>query len=209
MDHGSVKLCVFKYVQCCLVLIKNPNICRSIIKAFKVLIKEKVKSSALKYLQNLQQTHSKSKTLIYTKLDLQEYLKADSLMTRKEKSFTFQARSRMLDLRCNFKSVHNVLKCRLCDSHEENQQGLLSCQALWEQSDKSKANYSDLLSQDKNKIRDTALILKMKYEKFQHLQVHGQTKDKSHSQPSAASSDNLNAVNDNIVNVYDDDEDMD
>ena len=56
---------------------------------FKEKVKEHVKASALKYLQNLQQTHSKSKPLIYTKLEVQDYLKADSDMTTREKAFTF------------------------------------------------------------------------------------------------------------------------
>ena len=81
----------------------------------------------------------------------------------------------MLDLKCNFKSVHKDLKCRICGQHEENQEGLLICQAL--KGKDATTNYSDLFSQDKNKIRTTAMILKEKFEKFQHLQVHGQTTD--------------------------------
>ena len=42
---------------------------------FQEKVKEHVKASALKYVQNLQQTHSKSKPLIYTKLEAQDYLK--------------------------------------------------------------------------------------------------------------------------------------
>ena len=152
----------------------------------------KLKSSALKFLQNLQQTHSKSKPCVYTKLELQDYLKADNDMTRKEKAFTFHLRSRMVNLKCNFKSLHKDLKCRICDNHEENQEGLLICQALKDDETFS-GSYSDIFSQDKKKITNTAVVLKKKFEKFQHLQVHGQVN--IIDQPCAAASANID-IND-------------
>ena len=162
--------------------------------AFKEKVKNHVKSSALKFLQNLQQTHSKSKPCVYTKLELQDYLKADNDMTRKEKAFTFHLRSRMLDLKCNFKSLHKDLKCRLCDNHEENQEGLMICLALKDKDETFSGSYSDIFSQDKNKITNTAVVLKKKFEKFQHLQVHGQVIIII-DQPSAAASANID-IND-------------
>ena len=168
---------------------------------FKEKVKEHVKRSALEYLQNLQQTHSKSRSLTYTKLDLQDYLKADSDMKIREKAFTFYLRSRMIDLKCNFKSIHTDLKCRLCGKHEENQEGLLICEVLREQSDTT-ADYSDIFCQDKAKICTTAMTLKRKFEKFEHYQVHGQTT--LNGQPSAAPSNIVKIVNDEL-NVNDGD----
>ena len=107
----------------------------------------------------------------------------------------------MLELKCNFKSLHNNLKCRICGQHEENQEGLLSCQALKGKSETNTAKYSDIFSQDKNQIRITAMILKTKYELFQHLQVHGQTTDITIGQPCAAASTNINLINVNASNV--------
>ncbi len=170
--------------------------------AFKTKVKEHVITSALEYLKNLQQTHSKSRPLTYTKLELQDYLKADSDMKKRDKVFTFYSRSRMLDLKCNFKSIHKDLKCRLCGKHEENQEGLLICQLLREQSDTFTGNYSDIFSQDRAKICNTPMTLKTKFEKFQLHQVHGQAN--TNGQPSAAPSNNVN-----IVNVSGNDGDMD
>ena len=83
----------------------------------------------------------------------------------------------MIDLECNFKTGQQDLKCRLCRNHEENQQGLLICEALRERSEETKTseNYSDLYSLDKTKITKIAMTLKSKYEKFQLYQVHGKT----------------------------------
>ena len=142
---------------------------------FKRLVKEKVNKKAFEYLKNLQQSHSKARPLQYEKFCLQDYLKADSSMTIKEKSFTFALRTRMIDLKANFKTGQKDLNCRLCEKHEESQQMLLKCTALTSDSEPMvSASYSDLYSAEKEKVSDIAMILKKKYEKYQDLQVHGQ-----------------------------------
>ena len=65
-------------------------------------------------------------------MELQNYLKSD--MSIKEKSFIFLARSRMLDLKCNFKVGKSDLLCRKGCMEEESQQHLLSCTYLIESS---------------------------------------------------------------------------
>ena len=91
-------------------------------------------------------------------------------------------------LLCRTKNnLHQDLKCRLCKKHEENQQGLLICDALRESQTEidTSDTYSDLYSTDKKKITKIAMILKSKYQKFQHYQVHG--KNKTNDFPFAAS----------------------
>ena len=90
----------------------------------------------------------------------------------------------MIDLKSNFKAGKKDLKCRLCDKHEENQQGLLLCPAL----NSEPVHRSLQFSEKKEKTTKIALILKEKFQIFQNLQVQGQ----SPSQPSAASSLNIN-----------------
>ena len=155
--------------------------------SFKKTVKKYVTDSALKYLTELQKDHSKSKPLHYQKLALQEYLTANNLMTIREKQFTFAARARMIDLKCNFKIGHKDLKCRLCKTHEENQQGLLICKVLRESPTDidTSDTYSDLYSTDKKKITKIAMTLRCKYQKFKHYQVHG--KNKTNDFPFAAS----------------------
>ena len=155
---------------------------------FKRLVKECVNEKAFEYLKNLQQTHSKSKPLQYEKFCLQEYLNADSKMTTKEKSFTFAARTRMLDLKSNFKAGQKDLNCRLCDNHEESQQMLLRCPALSSDSEPAvTVPYSDLYSEEKEKVSEIAMVLKNKFEKYKNLQVRGQRN--TSTQPGAASVD--------------------
>ena len=122
----------------------------------KKVVKEKISSKALCYLKELQQKHSKSQPLQYEKLCLQDYLQSDIKSTQREKSFAFNLRSRMIELKANFKSVQKNLTCRLCGAHEENQPGLLICQTLNANTDISTGSppqFSDLYSHDKNKIK--------------------------------------------------------
>ena len=159
--------------------------------SFKRIVKEHVNAEAFKYLKNLQQTHSKARPIQYSNLSLQSYLKADSDMTTKEKSFTFSIRTRMIDLKSNFKEGQKNLNCRLCDKHEETQQNLLICTAL-DTDEPVNANYSDLFCAEKGKIYNISMLLKKKFEMFQHIQVQGKRNTSSH--PSAALHINVNNV---------------
>ena len=150
---------------------------------------------AFEYLKNLQQTHSKARPLQYAKLMLQDYLKSENKMSIKEKAFIFAVRTRMINVKSNFKVGQKDLKCRLCNNHEEDQQGLLICRALNSEPTRTTPSYSDLFSEKKEKITKIAMILKEKFEKFQNLlQVHGQ-RPAHQSQLCAASSSNINIVN--------------
>ena len=84
----------------------------------------------------------------------------------------------MVNLKCNFKSGQKDLKCRLCGKHEENQQGLLSCEALRDSQESIISDtYEDLYSMDTRKITKVAMTLREKYEKFLLYQVHGKATD--------------------------------
>ena len=158
---------------------------------FKRIVKEHVNEKAFEYLKNLQQTHSKAKPIQYEKFSLQNYLKADNKLTTKEKSFTFAVRTRMLELKANFKRGKNDLNCCLCNKHEENQQMLLKCSALNSEPIVD-THYSDLFCQNKEKVIEIAMILKKNFEKFQILQVQGQRT--TSAQPVAASDTIVNDV---------------
>ena len=128
---------------------------------FKQLVKEKVKTKAFLYLTDLQMSHSKSKELKYADLQLQSYLKPGNSLTIKEKSSIFTARSRMLNVKCNFKIGESDLMCRKCRLAEEDQRHLLICPKL---SDNSLSNcrlpdYEDMLGLNTSKIEIIGRIL--------------------------------------------------
>ena len=158
---------------------------------FKMTVKEHVNEKAFEFLKNLQQTHSKAKPLQYERFTLQDYLRAESKLTTKEKSFTFAIRTRMIELRSNFKNGKKDLNCRLCGKHEESQQMILECSALNSEPIVD-PHYGDLFCQNKEKVMEIALIPKNNFEKFQILQVQGQRT--TSAQPVAASDTIVNDV---------------
>ena len=62
---------------------------------------------------------------------MQGYLRSETLnLSINEKRFIFAARTRMMDVKSNFKSGQTGVKCRKCGLEEETQQLLLNCPAL-------------------------------------------------------------------------------
>ena len=120
-------------------------------------------------------------------------------MTMREKAFSFAARSRMLDLKCNFKNGKEDLKCSICGKHDENQEGLLTCEVLLDSSETVNLNsYSDLFSSDKTKVTKIAKVLRKKFQNYQVQRKNG------NNLPSAAS-----LVTNNLNNVSNDCGEMD
>ena len=80
----------------------------------KSKLKVAVKCAAFKYLIELQQKHSKSKYLVYSDLKLQDYMRSGRSLTIDQKAQLFHIRSRMLDLKTNFKLSQETIVCSLC-----------------------------------------------------------------------------------------------
>ena len=170
--------------------------------AFKETVKKHVKTAALKGLQEIQESHSKSKKLNYNELKMQEYLLPNNGMTNKEKSFAFSARSQMLDVKCNFKFGKLDLKCSLgCDSSED-QEHILHCPVLKDDDVTPVPVYEDIFSNNQTKIKMVTQALRKKFAKFTSLKsstVHGQSPQ---TKPSAAKpEDTVNDVDNILVNV--------
>ena len=73
------------------------------------------------WLSEIKETHSKVHKIEYSELKLQPILVSKhSEITIKEKQFDESARTRMLDLKKNFKVRATDTKCRGCETEEEN-----------------------------------------------------------------------------------------
>ena len=138
--------------------------------ALKSKLKVAVKCAAFKYLTELQQSHSKSKNLIYSDLKLQDYLRSGGSGTIDQKAQLFQIRSRMLDLKTNFKSTQENILCSLCDKAEETQPHLLSCGALTShsliRSDRPVPVYEDIYVEDASRVETIGWLLMEKFDLF-------------------------------------------
>ena len=133
---------------------------------FKKKVKQAITVKAFEYLVNQQATHSKAKPLKYTKLQLQPYLQSGAGdLTIKEKAFIFEARSRMMDIKDNFKTGRTDLNCRACNVEVEDQPHLLQCNMLIENGEivQNTPNYSDLFCDDVGKIAAVSRTLQRKF----------------------------------------------
>ena len=133
---------------------------------FKKKVKQAITEKAFEYLVNQQASHSKAKPLKYSKLQLQPYLRPGVVdLTIKEKAFIFEARSRMMDIRDNFKNGKSDLMCRACNVEVEDQPHLLQCTKLVENGEITQQipKYPDLFGEDADKIAAVSRILQRKF----------------------------------------------
>ena len=112
----------------------GPNINESYIqqtsrKSFKSEVKRKINHAAFEYLTKLQSKHSKISNIEYTELKIQDYM-ISPIFTNIEVNLLHALRSRMVDVKMNFKSKYSDLSCPLCSAHEDDQPNVLNCKVL-------------------------------------------------------------------------------
>ena len=94
------------------------------------MINKAIISKAFERLINLKENHSKVKHLAYSNLKMQNYLKPSRVMiTQNEIQTIFKLRSRVTDVKQNFKAKYENLECRNCKVEEESQNHVYEC---WE-----------------------------------------------------------------------------
>ena len=76
------------------------------------------------------ENYSKGENLLYGNLDMRKYLKSKHLTTN-QKKMIFKFRTRMINVKENFRSSYKNLNCRFnCFNQIENQEHLLVCSQL-------------------------------------------------------------------------------
>ena len=147
--------------------------------SFKTLVRERVRHTAFEHLKQTQASMSKGKEIVYKDLSLQSYLKPNSYLSIKDKAFIFSARTRMLELKCNFKTNQVNLTCRKCGNQDEDQKHLLECPELSDLSVVPNTEripcYGDLFSNDVKMVSIIGKSLMYKYHVFKSTNVHSNT----------------------------------
>ena len=141
---------------------------------FKELVKQKEREASLAHLNNekISKNHTKVMHIKHEALKMQDYLEPNSASIE-ECKFIFTLRSRMVDIRCNFRGNYNDgdTLCPVCYSGEDTQPHMLVCEDLLE----SHAvvldipEYEDLFGQNLKKKLEVALILKKHFKKRKQL----------------------------------------
>ena len=173
--------------------------------ALKRQLKEKLQNSALDYLKQKQQEHSKIKHIVYNKLETQAYMKSP-LFSNSEVNLLHSLRSRSVNVKCNFRNKFiNDLQCPLCKTNEDDQPHLLKCPELMKRFKSQEISdlnceYDDIFSDHQKQKSVTHLIMELL--KLREKMVDKNLKlasDPSTSVQVLVNSDNLQ---DRIVHYY-------
>ena len=138
--------------------------------SFKNLVKKKENKASLEFLnsEKVKKNHTKVLHIKHTELAMQDYLKPN-VSTIDESKFTFAARSRMIDLRCNYKGQYSDsdVLCPLCGKEEDSQPHLLVCEELPEEDAlvEHTPAYSQLFGDSLDEMNQISRILERQYRK--------------------------------------------
>ena len=102
--------------------------------SFKKFVNEQVEKKALQYLQQLKGKHSKVDHIKHNGFNMQEYFLPENVYSIQMTKFIFQAKTRMIDVKCNFKNKFKKedRKCPFGCDLEDSQEHLLLCPNLQE-----------------------------------------------------------------------------
>ena len=107
----------------------------------KKIIREAFKNNAFDDLLEKQMTYSKGNELVYGELKMRSYLKNQNINT-KNKKLIFTLRSRMYDVKQNYKGTNLFdMTCPCCFTEQDTQLHLIFCTKLTGNVTKEEYNY--------------------------------------------------------------------
>ena len=124
----------------------------------KRLIKKAIKEKMIKTIK--ENGTQKSKTLYYlnNKKDLTAGKRAPymDILTRREASTIFAARTRMIDVKTNYRNKYKDTKCRMCNTEEETQKHIFEeCRNI-NRNETGKITEEEIFTEEIEKIKATA-----------------------------------------------------
>ena len=101
------------------------------------ILDNKIKDNVFKELIKQKENHSKVRNLQYDQFEMQNYLRPCKIQIRKEEAQeVFKLRSRVSNVKNNYKGKYETLECEICDKNEEeSQKHILQCIKLNEKSE--------------------------------------------------------------------------
>jgi hypothetical protein len=97
----------------------------------KKILKKMVADVAFERLQKLKENHSKVINLKYHKLEMQMYLKASQHKLKQEDAqMIFNLRSRMTEVKINYRGRYENFECEACKINEESQMHITECKEI-------------------------------------------------------------------------------
>ena len=122
--------------------------------SLKELIKKRTSVVAFDYLYKIAESHSKVQHQIYKDLNGMQYFEDNRFSTDQIK-LLFKLRTRMFDVRNNFRNKYECASCPLCGLHGDTQDHLLSCVMIQKHFTPS-IMYEDIFSEECNTLLETS-----------------------------------------------------
>ena len=143
---------------------------------FKKLLKQKIEISAVKYINEIKKSHSKTSEIKFSKFQTAEYMKSNQL-NKEEVETLYKLRNRVIDIKENYKSSYQQnMWCRTCFLFRESQPHLLQCPAivnkLKSEIDFKIIDYNMLFSSPANQVKIAkiyTIILKTRLDLIEEL----------------------------------------
>ena len=137
----------------------------------KEVVKAACETKALDYLNNKKAEHSKVLHISHTSWEMQPYLKPNSISSQEAK-FIFLLRTRMLDVRINYRNRYKDIRCPNCEDFPDDQAHLLLCTKLC--SGTSVANrptpdYDNIFNTDLGKMVEVSRLIHSNFKKRKQL----------------------------------------
>ena len=136
----------------------------------KEIVKNAIEKKAIEYLNAKKAGHSKVMDLTHTKWEMQPYLRPNDIQTQEAK-FIFQLRTRMIDVRLNYRNRYSETICPNCKAAPDDQPHLLECTLLVDTTAvaSSSVMYDSLFSSDLQEVVKVSRILNTNFRKRKQL----------------------------------------
>ena len=97
----------------------------------KMIVNEAIQQKTFRDLENKKESHSKVKNIKYSRLEMQKYLKPnESKIKVEEAQEIFKMRSRVSNVKINFRGNHENFECKVCKMEDESQQHIIQCNEI-------------------------------------------------------------------------------
>ena len=107
----------------------------------KIMVNQSIKEKTFRDLIKKKESHSKVINIIHQRLEMQGYLKPNRIKLKiEEAQEIFKMRSRVTDVKTNFKSKYESFECYVCKIEEETQKHIIECTEI----NKEKKEYEKL-----------------------------------------------------------------
>ena len=96
-----------------------------------MIVNEAIQQKTIRDLENKKESHSKVENIKYSRLEMQKYLKPNELKIKVEEAQEiFKMRSRVSNVKINFRGNHENFECKVCKMEDESQQHIIQCKEI-------------------------------------------------------------------------------